>query len=356
MDIQVFTFIGGTVGNAVDAFLVPAASRLMVQLSGIVTIGLVLYVALVGAGILVGANRQPIGQFVIIILKVSFISAIAFNNATYTTYIVDTFSGLETGLASAINGLPNATSIYSVLDNVAGEGAAAANTALAQVSESGMFDFGGKIAWALCAGVIGFATVVIGVLGGGAILVAKFMIAVLMAIGPLFLMLALWPVTSKYFDSWVSQVLNATLIIVIVGTVMSFATLAFSRFLGAADLTGAGVSSPIAITIEVAALSAILCFVIYQSNSMAAGLAGGLSTAAFTAGSMAASIRTPANVVNPRSTRRDLQSGMQSSASRLDHIVAGNTPMNPAYTRQLMSRIGQNYALKSDGGKVKNKT
>jgi len=37
------------------------------------------------------------------------------------------------------------------------------------------------------------------------------------------------------------------------------------------------------------------------------------------------------NVVNPRTTRRDMQLGMMATSGRKNHVIAGNTMWNPAY-------------------------
>ena len=360
MDIAIFQYIGGTVENAVSAFLLPAISRLIAVLSGLVTMGMLIYITIIGFSILLGVNRQPIGQLIAITLKVAAVGAIAFNANLYNTYIVDMFVGFETLLAEALNGTSGATTIYGVLDNLTGEAATTVQQAFLQVNEVGTFNVGAKIIWGLCGVVLMVASVAIVLLGGGALLVQKIVFAVLMALGPLYLMFALWPATAKWFTGWFSQVMNSVMVVVIVSVVMSFATLMFTTFIASADMSGMGIVSPIAIILESAILGGVIVFVIYQSNSLAAGLAGGLSTGAFTAGAMASSVRTPMRVINPQSVRRDMQSGLQSKASRLDHITAGNTIANPAYSRALMQRLGSgqnsNWALTPSGGQVKNKS
>jgi len=55
------------------------------------------------------------------------------------------------------------------------------------------------------------------------------------------------------------------------------------------------------------------------------------------------------NMVNPVSTRRDLQSGMMASGRRLDHLVAGNTVLNPAYRQALRENLGKNWGAARGG-------
>ncbi|MFK7889748.1 MAG: hypothetical protein AB8B63_02945 [Granulosicoccus sp.] len=55
--------------------------------------------------------------------------------------------------------------------------------------------------------------------------------------------------------------------------------------------------------------------------------------------------KTAAQILNPRSTRRDLQSDMMVSGSRDDHLIAGNTAFIPAYTQQGLKTIGRMLTL-----------
>jgi len=63
--------------------------------------------------------------------------------------------------------------------------------------------------------------------------------------------------------------------------------------------------------------------------------------------------KTAGNIVNPVSTRRDLESGMMTSGTRFDHMVAGNTVFNPAYSQHVLQNAGKNWG-KRKGGSVKN--
>jgi type IV secretion system protein VirB6 len=75
-------------------------------------------------------------------------------------------------------------------------------------------------------------------------------------------------------------------------------------------------------------------------RDLAAPVAGGVRAA-----------KGAGNMVNPVSTRRDLQSGMMVSGTRLDHLMAGNTVLNPAYRQALRDNIRSNWGRKR-GGKV----
>ncbi|WP_242663393.1 hypothetical protein [Achromobacter denitrificans] len=69
-------------------------------------------------------------------------------------------------------------------------------------------------------------------------------------------------------------------------------------------------------------------------------LAGAIAFDAVTFKSMAQDI---GNVVNSRTTRRDMQSGMMVTAGRTNHMIAGNTMWNPAYRQHVLQNMGKNW-------------
>ncbi|KAG1583219.1 hypothetical protein G6F46_015135 [Rhizopus delemar] len=60
------------------------------------------------------------------------------------------------------------------------------------------------------------------------------------------------------------------------------------------------------------------------------------------------------NVVNPKTTRRDMQSGMMVTAGRTNHVIAGNTMRNPAYRQHVLQNMGKNWGP-ATGGSVNGK-
>lgn len=355
METQVFQFIGSTVTNATDAFVGPAAQQLMGALQAFALTSISLYIFLMGAAILFGTVQAPIGKFLIQCLKLVFITAIALTADTYSSFVIDTFEGLEAGLAEAMNvGGVSPTSIYQVLDSTLGKGVELMNICFRQADEAG-WNFGSVMGWILAGVAVALGITAVSVLGGAAIILAKFALAILFALGPFFILLLCFPITSRFFDTWFSQVMNYTLLVVIIAIIMAFAMAAIGSFLDVADFSGAGEVNALMVAAEVTALSFVLVFIIYQAYGMSAALAGGLSMAALTAAHLAVPGRMARQAINPSSTRRDLESGMMVKGSRADHLVAGNTPFNPAYSQRMLSQIGKNYG-RWQGGRIRKDT
>ncbi len=60
------------------------------------------------------------------------------------------------------------------------------------------------------------------------------------------------------------------------------------------------------------------------------------------------------NVVNPKTTRCDMQSGMMVTAGRTNHMIAGNTMWIPAYRQQVLQNMGKKWGP-ATGGSVNGK-
>lgn len=55
------------------------------------------------------------------------------------------------------------------------------------------------------------------------------------------------------------------------------------------------------------------------------------------------------NVVNPKTTRRDMQAGMMVTAGRTNHMIAGNTMWNPAYRQYVLENMGKSWGAATGG-------
>lgn len=96
--------------------------------------------------------------------------------------------------------------------------------------------------------------------------------------------------------------------------------------------------NPINSFVQIIVLALIIFFARRKTSGLGARLAGGIAFGAVTFGSMVQGI---GNVVNPKTTRRDMQSGMMVTAGRTNHKIAGNTMCNPAYRQHILQNMGQ---------------
>ena len=361
MDPMVFQFIGETVQNATNAFVAPAASRLMFALQMVALTGVTLYITLTGYAISTGAVEAPFQTFLKQCAKIIIIAAFALTADGYTGAVMEAFNGLETGLADALNvddGDENggdADSIYQVLDKSLGKGVKIVLTCFEAADKAGL-NFGAVLGWAIAGLTVAISTALVTVIGGAVVISAKFFLAIVFALGPLFILTLMFPMTAKFFDSWFAQVINYTLTIVIMAVVMSFAMKAYDSFIATAKFSGPNAHNPLFAALQIGVVTSVLIWVIMQIGGMASGLAGGVSMAAMSirhlmmpiTGAMSA-IKGAHKLLDPMTTRRDMHSGMMTTARRSNHMVAGNTMWNPAYRQHVMQNMGKNWGAAKGG-------
>lgn len=90
---------------------------------------------------------------------------------------------------------------------------------------------------------------------------------------------------------------------------------------------------------QIIVLALTIFFAQRKTSGLGARLAGGIAFDAVTFRSVAQGI---GNVVNPKTTRRDMQPGMMVTAGRTNHMIAGNTMWNPAYRQHVLQNMGKN--------------
>jgi len=359
MDPMVFQFIGETVKNATDAFVTPTATNLMTALQLLTLTGVTLYVTLTGYAIATGAVESSFWTFVKQCIKIAIIAVFALTVDGYVDGIMKAFEGMEAGLSEAMTmgGTP-APTIYQALDTSLGKGIAIVEQCFQKADEAG-FNVGSALGWA-CAGLtVLVGTILVMMIGGAVVISAKFAVAAMFAIGPLFVMSLMFPITAKFFDGWFGQVMNYTLTVVIVAIFLSFAMTAYDTFVAGADFTGSGDSNPMFAAMQIGALTGVLLWILKDVGGMASGLAGGMSMAAMgirhlmmpVTGGLNAT-KSVGNMINPMTTRRDMQSGMMVTARRGNHLIAGNTMWNPAYRQHVAQNMGKNWG-RASGGSIK---
>lgn len=346
MDLMVFQFIGETVDNAMAAFVEPAATNLIFAIQMLILTGVTLYITLTGYAIATGAVESPFWTFIKQCIKILIIATFALTVDGYVSGVMSAFEGLEYGLSQAMNtsgGDP--VSIYKTLDTSMGKGFELIGLCFENAAEAG-WSVGSALGWVVAGCIISLGTVLVAVLGGAVVIVAKFSLAVMFALGPIFIACLMFPATARFFDSWFSQVLNYTLTIVIMAIIMTFAMASYDAFISYADLSGNGEDNPMFAALQIGALSGVLCWIIMQAGNMASGLAGGISMAAMTLRHMASPITNTARgtaslgrAINSPSQRLDPATGHQTNSPRFEHFAAGRTVLNPSYMRAVKEKM-----------------
>lgn len=355
---MLFQFIGESVDTALATYVTTVSSTIVTTFIATAIAATSLYYVLFGFMMMMGRVEAPWSNFMVSAGKFLLISAFALSAASYSTWVVEAIRGLEAGLTAAFSGSDgmSPTSVYQVVDESIGKGWSVSADLWEKAGNRGWREMGMAMGEYINAIIIAVATLIIAIPAGAMIVVAKTVLSIMLGIGPLFIMLLMWPVTKQFFDRWFGVVMTALFQIALLAAVLSFAIMAFVAFVDPIDLNSD--QNTLFTSLQLLVIAVVMAFVLSTVNSYASQLGGGLATAGLTFGQLARAAISPMSVatraINAPSTRRDMQSGMMVTGGRLNHMVAGNTMWNPAYRQHVMQNMGKNWG-RARGGKVDGK-
>ncbi len=354
MASTIFQFLGETVQNASDALVIPTATNIISAITPLTISGLTIYIMLTGFQIITGAMQEYFYAFLVRSARIILITILGLNVVTYGTYVIGFFQGFESGIASVLSlGDANAANIYVSLDASFNKGLDAVDKCFLNADAAGFTSMGAALGWIISGLVVAVGTLIITAIGGALVIFAKFGLSILFAIGPLFFVALMFPVTAKFFDMWLSQIVNYIMTIIIVAIIMSFSMLCYNAVIDGADFSTTGTKNPGSSAFQLLLLTLILSYLIKRCAEIAGALSGGVALAALGVRHFISPVTNTAagarNILNPVSTRRDMQSGMMTSGTRMDHLMAGNTIANPSYRQTILQNLGKNWGMARGG-------
>lgn len=256
-----YTFIDGKL----DVFLHDRLSAVMAEVEGPLRIAFVLYIVLYGIAIIRGAIAEPMIDFAIRGMKLAILFAMA-TTVAYSTFVTQPlFHVLPDTLAKAISGsdVPN---IGASFDQFFSRGAYLGEKIGQQATPV-------NIAPVIEQAAVVVIAAIAAALGFGIVTLAKVALALLIALGPIFIGCALFEATRRFFFGWLSQCVNYlvlfALIITLFQVVLALVTSQWDAINGQDAMSGG------LLFIALCVLGAIFFL---QVPSLAAGIAGGAST------------------------------------------------------------------------------
>jgi type IV secretion system protein VirB6 len=214
---------------------------------------------------LMGRIEEPIVTGLKRVAVIALVLGVGLNLWLYNSVIVDTFYNAPAELAAAVIG---AGDPVATIDAIWQSGGTVA---------SNLYDKGGKFGWGF-----DLAALLVWCLMGLLCVYAMFLIAlsnialaVLLALGPLFLALLFFDATKRYFSAWLGQLANYALITVL--TVMVAALLLHIVQSYAAQTAARGSAIATVDALNMILVAMLVFLVLRQIMPVAAGLAGGSS-------------------------------------------------------------------------------
>lgn len=254
----------GFVDSKLDVFLNERASSVMAQVSGPLRAALVLYVLLYGFAILRGSIQEPFMDFVVRSIKLAFIYMLA-TTVAYSTYVTHPlFHVLPDTLTQAISG-SGVPDVGSAFDQFFARAAYLAEKIWNKATPV-------NFAPLILSAVVYIVGALAAAIGFGVVLIAKVALALLVALGPIFVACALFDATRRFFFGWLSQAVNYLVLFALIITVFQLILSLVAQQWGSIDG-----SDPMAGGLLFVALCLLGSIFFLQTPAIAAGIAGGAS-------------------------------------------------------------------------------
>lgn len=273
----VFQAIGGTLDNATSTFITDVATDTIATIYPWALASLTLYVMLWGYMVMASKIEEPFTTSLFKAMKVLFVGTMALNADMYLNNVVPAFRGIEEGLTAAFGGAARGSSIYATLDSNLSKGLELILKCQEKANEAGWTEITTALGWYLIGTIIavGFALVV--VFGGIAVVMSTVYLKILFAIGPVFIMCLMFPITAKFFDAWAGFVLNHILIVALTAVVLTLGVTIYDHQVS--KMAFDSEQNMLAVSLELLVVAAILYAVVKGVLPAASALAGGLTMA-----------------------------------------------------------------------------
>lgn len=276
----VYQDIGEKFEGVTQALISQSISAIIHEITPVITIGVIIYLMITGYMIIAGRISEPISDILIKGVKIILVATVALNASTLMTVAVNGISGLEEMFSNAISG-NSGQNIYQILDDNFDKGMRTAAEIMAAIEDLAWYDFGDAIALFASSLIVLIATILITILAGCMYIMTKISLAVVLGLSPFFIAGLFFPMTARWFDSWLSQAVNFALTGAII---VFFSSLAFSSFADIATEIITKVQSDIyfpAKEMGYLIIHSLVCYMaMKQAPSIASGLAGGLGISA----------------------------------------------------------------------------
>ena len=249
----------GTTAGTVAAAIEPAA----VSLGAIYILGW-------GWLSMSGRIEEPLGEAVRRVLVLGIVFGVALKLWAYNAVFIDTFAHAPQALAAAILGVADPVTL---VDRIWSDGQ--------QVAES-LQGSGGLLQSVGAYGAALLVYVFVGLLcvyTAFLLALSQIAVAVLLGLGPLFILLTLFDTTRRFFEAWLAQLSNYALVTILVALVGGLLLNVVKAYADTAAANGGSIT--IAESIRLCVASVFIFLILRQVLSIASGLASGVALSSF---------------------------------------------------------------------------
>lgn len=270
-----FAWVGTQLDGILATYVLNVVTALMSGLAPVALTAMTIWILLYGWAVLRNEVSETFPTFVWKVFKIGLVLAVALQSGFYVTNVSDTANGLAMGVASTF--LPagvdpaTVTTPYALLDKFNDDASAQVSDIM---KEAGMF----RLDLLLAAAIFSIGSVVFLCIALFVVTLSKLFLTFVIAIGPIFVLSLAWRPTQRFFDSWLSMVLNAVVL-----TWFAFFALGLSAFMGVSMFKAiqdgggflGGTFNVLGEATRYCVLMILMAIICFQAPSLASALTGG---------------------------------------------------------------------------------
>ncbi len=303
MAVDVFDSFLHEFEQPITNFVSTSAGNLASYVNGPLRVAVMLYVILYGFAVMRGAITEPILDFAFRAMRIVVIVLLATNSATFQQYVAGLFfDSLPKEIGNAIAGSGLNVNSGAPFDQLLSKGIDVANKIYDQAGLT-------NIAPALIAAILPVFVAIGSFLQFAVLLYAKVGLGIVIALGPLFIALALFDATRPFAESWLRQVVNFVILLVLVVALVGLMLSAVSGFIDKFGASAATIGETLVGAVAISAVLGLSGHIALQLPSIAGGLAGG-------GASLASRLVTRTLVANAAAAAAGAYAGASWSANR----------------------------------------
>lgn len=282
--MKIATFLESKLDEVLGIYINGTSAAVSSYAGGIAVVALTIYFIFQSYAAIRGDLTEPMSKITKDIFKISLILTVALGGGAYQEYVISFVNGMTSDLASVVThgaaktvggAIDYANSGCVVLPSKAQcvpYDSVFLDLAIAKKNYFGIPD----PLYAFVFVIIAIAQLVITVLCLLPVILSKIGMALMLGLGPIFVLLAIFPITQKYFEAWVSAVIGFALTQVLVSAICSVVPEIFQGLLKNAVEQGAVGDATVltdALAILIAAIG--LGLTALHASQKGAQLAGG---------------------------------------------------------------------------------
>jgi len=283
---RLFTPLFDEFDRLVLDFTGAASARVMTAVTPVVEASLVLWFTWWGFLVMRGELREPLLEYLWRVVRTSMVVSVALGAGYYQSTVGELVRTVPDDLAAAVMG--DDARLYTfgaepvalgastagagaLIDVAAGKGIVASMEAMQTAT---LFSKEG-LACLFLGCCVFLATILMVGIGGANILVAKIVLGVLVALGPLFIVALLFESTRRFFERWAAMIVTYALVLVLFAVFFTFMLGVFDHYVGELRFDGTqNVGYAVAGALVIATVSILTLF---EAKVLAMGLGSGIT-------------------------------------------------------------------------------